>query len=352
MSWWPAIVLFGSLLFPLGEWLHWSGRDQLGPYGPITLAIPVLGVVWVNILLLFSLRSPFAGPWQVGVTAVGLVTLLVVTGLLIPHTGRAGATAVLIPSVPGLLVCALLISLGALDDDPLLTALGVGGLLGLVGLSVLCLTGDPLAESVANITLGIDRRTKLSLLLVAVLVPATLVMHVPSALSSTLCDRPGEYDVEDVRISYDRSTMIGSFGVYVHGREVYSVDRPSASDSPVYRVGTVSTETIRRLMSVVERNGVLCLNDRYTGIVTLTEPTSETLHIATETESKRIAVSPESADAPPQIDRTTGVLWETGRAQPRVNASRFCSRLPADADTKLTERCRSLSVTDTVEQLI
>jgi hypothetical protein len=286
------------------------------------------------------------------VTAVGLVTLLVVTGLLIPHIGRAGTAAVLIPSVPGLLVCAWLISLGGLDDDPLVTALGVGGLLGLVGLSVLCLTGAPLCESVANVTLGIDRRTRLVILLVAVLVPASLVMHVPSALGSTLCDRPGEYDVKDVRISYDRSTMIGAFGVYVHGRDVYSVDFTSLSDPPVYRVGTVSTETIRRLMSVIERNGVLCLNDRYTGIVVLTGSTSGTLHIATETESKIITVSPESADAPPQIDRTIGVLWETGRAQPRVNASRFCSRLPADADTGLTQRCRELSFTDTIEHLV
>lgn len=330
MSWWPAIVLFGSSAFPLGYRLNWPDREQLGRLGAVALVTPILGLTAFDVVMLLGLRSPFAGSVEAGVAALGLGTLLVVTGSFVPRLGRRGATVVLIPAVLGSLPCAVLLGRGALPVDPLLTVSGVGGLFGITGLLLLRVIDPATSESVATLIPSPNRSTQLSLLFVALLVPAALVMHVPSTLDGAFCDDPGEYDVDDVRLSYERSTMSGSYGVYVHGRQVYYVGPSSAADTPVYRAGTVSVETVRRLMSVVERNGILCLNDQYTGVILLTEPISDDLRVSTGTASKVITVTPTTA-APPQVERTVDALRDTGRAQPRVNASRFCARLPADA---------------------
>jgi hypothetical protein len=347
MGWLLATVLFGSLAAPLGYWLNWSGQHQFGPAGAIALAIPVVGVVWFDVTMLLSVRSPFGGPLELGVTAIGLVGLVIITGLLLSRVGRAGATMLLVLSGLGLTLCVVLVTLGAPSVNPLLTGLGVVGLLGITGLLILRVTGASILERIAAVTVGTDRRNRLILLFVALLIAATLVLHVPSAVDSSFCNRPGEYGVNDVRIAYDRSAMIGSDGVHVDGRQIYYLNLWRGSESAVYRVGTVRPEAVRELMTVIERNGILCSNDQYTGITLLSGAVSEELSVSIETASKTIELDPAGA-APPQVERTIDALRETGQAQPTVNASEFCARLSADANTGLADRCRYLERTERI----
>jgi len=90
MSWLPALVLFGSSVFPVGYYLSSPDRDHVGRTGTISVLIPVIGLFVGIGLLVESLGSLISNPLQLGVTVLGVVEVLVVVGFLVPRV--IGAT--------------------------------------------------------------------------------------------------------------------------------------------------------------------------------------------------------------------------------------------------------------------
>lgn len=345
MGWWLATVLFGSILVPLAVRVNWSGRLQPRAIKGATLVLPVLGLSYFAVAMLFTPRSPFAGPVEVGVTTVAIIAVLGVTGLSILGGDQAAALFALMASLVGVTPCIGLLVLGAPVHDPPLTPLGVGGLCCITVGSSLRLAGRLDGELSDRFIPHLGRWTRLSLALMLLLLTGALALQAPSAVASTLCGGSTGSDVTDVRIAYEETTMIGRSGVYVHGRQVYFLDQSADGGSPAYRAGTVSTDTVQRLLAVIDRNGILCLNERYRGLIWGSESISNELSVSTETASGTIEASPRTA-APPQVRRAADALWEIGREQPRVTASRFCERLPADVETRLGESCEYRGTTD------
>ena len=96
MSWLPAAVLFGSSVFPLGYVFSGENRDFVGKTGAVSVLIPIAGLLLGIALAVGSLDSLLSSPIRLGVTALGIVEVLVVVGFLTPRViGRtAGEQAV------------------------------------------------------------------------------------------------------------------------------------------------------------------------------------------------------------------------------------------------------------------
>lgn len=169
---------------------------------------------------------------------------------------------------------------------------------------------------------------------------------VSTTVSGTLCTDPGEYDIEDVRIAYDRSTMIGGEGVEIRGQRVYYVDTATARDtSPRSAIGEISPERLDRLMSLVTRTGVVCLEGDYSDrfILPLSEPVYESLIVSVENESSTVAITSSSGGGgPARARQVIGEVRTIGRSSSSVNGSEFCRRAPTDAIGEIIEYCNTL----------
>ncbi|MCG1004720.1 MULTISPECIES: hypothetical protein [Halobacterium] len=93
MTWVPAIILFGSTIFPIGYYLSSPNRTQTGRTGAISTLIPLIpliGLLLGTALLLGSLGPLTANPLRLAVSIAGVLEVLVVVGFLTPRV--IGAT--------------------------------------------------------------------------------------------------------------------------------------------------------------------------------------------------------------------------------------------------------------------
>ncbi|CAP15414.2 glycine cleavage T C-terminal barrel domain-containing protein [Halobacterium salinarum] len=90
MTWVPAIILFGSTIFPIGYYLSSPNRTQTGRTGTISILIPLIGLLLGTALLLGSLGPLTANPLRLAVSIAGVLEVLVVVGFLTPRV--IGAT--------------------------------------------------------------------------------------------------------------------------------------------------------------------------------------------------------------------------------------------------------------------
>ncbi|MDL0132045.1 hypothetical protein PNP59_14145 [Halobacterium salinarum] len=90
MTWVPAIILFGSTVFPIGYYLSSPDRTQTGRTGAISVLIPLIGLLLGTALLVGSLGTLTSNPLRLAVSVVGVFEVLVVVGFLTPRV--IGAT--------------------------------------------------------------------------------------------------------------------------------------------------------------------------------------------------------------------------------------------------------------------
>lgn len=184
--------------------------------------------------------------------------------------------------------------------------------------------------------------------LVGFLLVAFLLLDGPVAVSSTVagtfCTEPGDYDLEDVRIRYDRSTMIGHEGVEIRGTKVYYLDEITDRGSPwTFKIGTISRATLDRFVSLIARSGLFCLEDQYTDrfIIPASEPVYEDLTVSIGGDSKTVSITSGSGrGGPSRVRRVIDEIRTVGQSLPSVGGVEFCDRAPTDAVDAISTYCR------------
>lgn len=117
---------------------------------------------------------------------------------------------------------------------------------------------------------------------------------VSSTVAGTLCSEPGDYDPEDVRMGYDRSTMMGAEGVEIRGTQVYYIDETTDRGSArSFRIGTISRSRLNHLVELIARIGLFCLENQYRDrfIIPLSEPVREDLTMSIGGESRTVSIT-------------------------------------------------------------